>query len=497
MHLDHKQTDRATGVLLASAAGDALGVPYEFGQPPMDADPVQKGGGLGNLAPGCWSDDTEMATVIARVAATGADLRTHASLDAIADGFLEWYAQDPPDVGLQTRKVLRAARPGVASAAAMTDLARQLHEQSGRTAGNGSLMRTGPVALAHLGDTVAIAEAARRISQLTHYDPMAGDACVLWCLAIDHAVRTGELDVRVGLPHVSGDWPALLDAAEKGQPADFPNNGWVVAALQAAYSALTHTSTLRAALVAAVRAGNDTDTVAAIAGSLGGAVYGGSAVPFDWQRRLHGWPGLRAQGLVSLALLTVHGGRCDSDGWPVCAELPSYRGSASRVVPHPDDPGVLLGAVGALRPGVADAVVSLCRLGTAQYPLPGVAPEDHVVIRLVDKEDANLSPAAVVRDAAEAVRALRSEGKTVLVHCVHAHCRTPLVGAAYGALITGDDFTTAMHRVIHALGTVYLRPSLLDAVTEGWRPRTPAGQLSRAGRSRLTDPQGALGSHGT
>ena len=28
--LDHKQTDRALGVLLASAAGDALGVPYEF-----------------------------------------------------------------------------------------------------------------------------------------------------------------------------------------------------------------------------------------------------------------------------------------------------------------------------------------------------------------------------------------------------------------------------------------------------------------------------------
>lgn len=29
MQLDPKQTDRAIGVLLASAAGDALGVPYE------------------------------------------------------------------------------------------------------------------------------------------------------------------------------------------------------------------------------------------------------------------------------------------------------------------------------------------------------------------------------------------------------------------------------------------------------------------------------------
>lgn len=30
MHLNHKQSDRAVGVLLASAAGDALGVPYEL-----------------------------------------------------------------------------------------------------------------------------------------------------------------------------------------------------------------------------------------------------------------------------------------------------------------------------------------------------------------------------------------------------------------------------------------------------------------------------------
>jgi ADP-ribosyl-[dinitrogen reductase] hydrolase len=36
--------------------------------------------------------------------------------------------------------------------------------------------------------------AARAVSDLTHYDPEAGDACVLWCLAIRHAVLTGDLD---------------------------------------------------------------------------------------------------------------------------------------------------------------------------------------------------------------------------------------------------------------------------------------------------------------
>ncbi len=96
MQLDPKQTDRAIGVLLASAAGDALGVPYEFGIGKLEGEPEQLGGGLGGIAPGQWSDDTEMACAIAEVAATGADLGTTAALDAIADGFLRWYADSLP-----------------------------------------------------------------------------------------------------------------------------------------------------------------------------------------------------------------------------------------------------------------------------------------------------------------------------------------------------------------------------------------------------------------
>ena len=63
-----------------------------------------------------------------------------------------------------------------------------------------------------------------------------GDACVLWCLAIRHAVLTGVLDGRIGLQHIGADrqqlWARRLDAAEKSQPSDFRNNGWVVEALQ-------------------------------------------------------------------------------------------------------------------------------------------------------------------------------------------------------------------------------------------------------------------------
>jgi ADP-ribosyl-[dinitrogen reductase] hydrolase len=48
------------------------------------------GGGLDGIAPGQWSDDTEMAVCIAQVAATGADLRTDEAQERIAQGFLRW-----------------------------------------------------------------------------------------------------------------------------------------------------------------------------------------------------------------------------------------------------------------------------------------------------------------------------------------------------------------------------------------------------------------------
>jgi ADP-ribosyl-[dinitrogen reductase] hydrolase len=40
-------------------------------------------------------------------------------------------------------------------------------------------MRTAPLALAYLDDELGLVQAASAVSELTHYDPDAGDACVL------------------------------------------------------------------------------------------------------------------------------------------------------------------------------------------------------------------------------------------------------------------------------------------------------------------------------
>lgn len=474
-HLNHAQVDRACGVLIASAAGDAFGAGYEFASVAPDLVPDMIGGGLGNFARGEWTDDTSQAVAVAQVAATGGDLRDRRQLDQIAAGFARWYAGDPPDIGNQTRAVLARAGDDPTSVR-MAEAAREVHESSGRSAGNGSLMRTGPVALSYLDDPGGLVEAAMAISALTHHQDHAQEACALWSLMIRHALLNGELptfdDVARWVPS-SEVWRDRLREAQAKPPSSFTDNGWAVGALQAAWSAITHTPAdrshpsrhLTAALTTAIRIGHDTDTVAAITGALLGARWGMTAVPARWRRLLHGWPGIDARELERLAVLTVTRGVGVKYGWPAVDHI-DYRAlqhGRPALARHPFDDGVWLGGATALDalPVDVDVVVSLCLTGRAQVP-DGV---EHLTFRLHDEAASESNPHldAVLRDAAETIRALRREGRTVLVHCVAAHSRTPAVGIAY-AMLLGIPLERAYAAVCRALPAASPNPGFRRAL---------------------------------
>ncbi|MCR2784157.1 ADP-ribosylglycohydrolase family protein [Microbacterium sp. zg-B96] len=435
MHLSTQQLDRAVGVVLASAAGDALGSQYEFGPPLDDAVTPEFGVGVFGHEMGEWTDDTSMAMPILQALADGRELDDDATLDVIVTRWQEW-ALNAKDVGSQTRGVLSDLSETTAQAA--TSRAESFHRTTGRSAGNGSLMRTGPVALGYLDRAEEdLANAAGRIAQLTHWEDDNVDACVIWCLTIRHAVLTGTLDVRAQIGWVPIDrrarWQDVItEALAPGMhPRDFrQGNGWVVRALQAALSAVAGATSLRDALERAVRGGQDTDTVASIAGSLAGAMYGGSAVPLDWKRKLHGWPGVDANDLTRLACLAARHGQPDSEGWPSAGLMPVYTRS-DYLFRHPHDAGVWVGSLAALArlPREVDAVVSLCRVGTEQVP-HGV---ESVQVWLVDQPHRNDNLDAVLTDAADVIADLRAAGHTVFVHCAEGRSRTSAVAALYGA----------------------------------------------------------------
>ena len=277
-------------------------------------------------------------------------------------------------------------------------------------------------------------------------------------------------------------WEQRLREAEAHPPVRFEHNGWVVQALQGAWSAIWRTlavedapsasfpaSHLRHALEAAVRGGRDTDTVAAIAGALLGAQWGASAVPASWRRRLHGWPGLRARDLVRLGVLTARGGQPDPQGWPSGRTL-DYSGWPNRsvVVQSPHDDHVWLSGVASLAslPAGVDAVVSLCRLGVDDLPAAAVQAEDHVEVWLVDDPRPERNPHLdyVLTEAADAIAELRAEGKTVLRHCVQAHSRTPTVAALYGARLTGRSPRECLAEIQRVLPTAHPNSGMLAAL---------------------------------
>lgn len=446
--------DRAVGVLVGLACGDALGAAYEFGGPiDIDTKIGMIGGGPFNWEPGEWTDDTSMAIPIAQQIATGNDLLNPETLAYIVSAWKDWAAT-AKDVGVQTSSVLRSLKETTEEASRAASQAH--HELSNRSGGNGALMRTAPVALAYLQNTEGLTEAATRIAQLTHWEQDAADACVLWCHAIRHAVVTGELDIRIGLDELEPDaqltWAERINEAEANQPVDFYHtNGWVVTAFQGAWSAIHHGTTNGDGFVhileRAVRGGGDTDTVAAIAGSLAGAYLGVSRAPAQWRRQIHGWPGLNYRDLLNLGVATATQINLkETTTWPVIEKMTD---NVENVwVQHPHDEGIYLASLPGLENVTEDidAVISMCRVGTNQVPGAEV-----IEFWLIDEAGHNLDTEFVLTDAANTIAALRAENKKVVIHCVAAHNRTPAAAIAFSILHKDIDFDQAWDEVRAAL----------------------------------------------
>jgi len=155
---------------------------------------------------------------------------------------------------------------------------------------NGSLMRCSPLGIFAAADVAHAADLACRDSRLTHPNPVCVDACAAFVAAVAHAVAGADADAAYGIALATATEPsvrAALEGARHGPPADYEHQmGHVVIALRNAFFQLLHAPSLEEGVVRTVMAGGDTDTNAAIAGALLGAVHGRAAVPERWVRAL-------------------------------------------------------------------------------------------------------------------------------------------------------------------------------------------------------------------
>ena len=323
--------DRISGILVGAACGDALGAGYEFG-PALDPSTPIYMCGQGAFAPGEWTDDTAQMIAIA-LAAEKYDINMPAGQNEIAQNFVEWYNSPAreKDIGIHTADVLAQLAGGdqsdLAHKSTQIALAKE-RANPNSSGGNGALMRTAAVVLAKHDNEMELVETATKTAELTHADERSTQASVLWCLAIKCAIKIhnfmGEKHLRqlqenleqaidLTMPKHATYWKQQLKEATGKDPRTFSsNNGYSVQTLKCAWAAVTHTpiSTqsptdhFREALEEAVRAGNDADTVACVAGALLGAMWGMGAMPIDWLGQIHGWPDMNFDALINLGVNT-------------------------------------------------------------------------------------------------------------------------------------------------------------------------------------------------
>src|SRR3954454_144870 len=415
MHRSH----RVAGALVGSAVGDALGAPFEFGPPgrfsarfPFPARGARTemcGGGPWEL--GEFTDDTQMALLVA------SSLVDRGGLDEadLFDRFRTWAQADPKDVGIQTRAVLGSGQPWDVAAT-------ENFRRTGRAAGNGSLMRTTPAAIRFSRDgRGATMDAARRISALTHGDPSTGEGC-----AIFHELMRVALDGEDPLAAIPSALDAVADehrdrwatvlAPDWTPEQATESNGAVWPTLGQAVWALRNGRDFADVMRLVIDLGGDTDTVAAVAGGLAGAVYGMGGIPSRWASAVHGRVPGHGEKVWRLADLQQLAAALDG------GVLQNYDpGVIPRIGPTEVLPGIWAANLDGARYSETDfAVISLCRLGE---PFP------HELQRMAYIADNEHNPGleVMLADVLGDMKALRDEGHRLLVHCQGGASRTGLV----------------------------------------------------------------------
>lgn len=276
--------DRAIGALIGLAVGDAVGTTLEFRARDSYAPLTDMvGGGPFGLAPGEWTDDTAMALALAE------SLKQHREFDPIdlMTRFVSWRNKGTYsctgrcfDIGITVSQALRRWERTGDAIAGSTDPA---------TAGNGSLMRLGPVAVRHWRNRDELRRIAAEQSRTTHGAPEAVSACVGFAETLADAIegqpRSYVLRERRGL--YAGAVDAIMAGSWRGKMRnEIQSSGYVAHSLEAALWSVARTSDYRSAVLTAANLGGDADTTAAIAGQLAGALHGLAGIPSEWLQRL-------------------------------------------------------------------------------------------------------------------------------------------------------------------------------------------------------------------
>ena len=291
--------DKIKAVMLGHAVGDALGVPVEFRERgKLTENPVTDMEGYGTypLPKGCWSDDTSMSLAALDSLAKG-DL----DWDEIMRNFGRWYYGDEYTPTGEMFDVGNTCSCAIDNYVVNHKPISECGLADERSNGNGSLMRIHPFVLYAYKKLLNGTEKGywlwmgciKQASALTHAHERSITGCHIYadCLSFLLKEATKE-SLKAAIEFAEGDLDHLPEFEhykrifdpnfEKLTIDEIKSSGYVVDTLEAALWCVLTTDSYRDCVLKAVNLGDDTDTVAAVAGGLAGALYGYDAIPAEW-----------------------------------------------------------------------------------------------------------------------------------------------------------------------------------------------------------------------
>lgn len=267
---------RIRGAILGAVLGDAFGAPFE-GASPGESLTRQVHERDGAVRPWGYTDDGEMAIGVAESLVERRGFEAEHVLATLADRH-----EPARGYGSGTLRVFRAFQAG----ASVDDAASASRE--GGSAGNGAAVRVAPLAALLHADPVALTAAAAASARLTHSSEEAIEATVSVAIAIGALVRGAPL-LSVIAP--SGAAKLLADRATIAEAAKtLGTSPLAKESVSFAMFCFLRDPSRHEALMDAVAAGGDTDSIGSLVGALLGAANGAGVFPRQWVHNLENGP---------------------------------------------------------------------------------------------------------------------------------------------------------------------------------------------------------------
>ena len=286
------------GGIFGLIVGDALGVPVEFvPRGKLKDNPVTDmiGYGTYNMPPGTWSDDSSLTLSLVDSLYCGFNLQD------IAEKFIRWYKDGywTPfgyafDIGRTTKIAINNLINGIEPI--------KTGPNDGRSNGNGSLMRILPLAFYVKDlDIDKQFEIIHKVSVITHGHIRSQIACgiyvqfIIQLLENKEPIEAYEITKEIILDFYSNEpfkgelkhYDRILKSdISKLDEDEISSSGYVVSSLEASLWCFFNSKSYKECVLKAVNLGNDTDTIAAIAGGIAGVYYGFENIPEKWLKIL-------------------------------------------------------------------------------------------------------------------------------------------------------------------------------------------------------------------